>query len=654
MSGRNQSQAPPVFVRRERPAKTEGKDNRHELGRQAPEVHATALGCLLLAVWFGLLTGYLELITNVVKCNLIDPRYYNASQHFLWMFPAAGVMVLGMAALPLCLLVLLRPRLVSLSIATGWLSFFAHASFLMRLPFFTVPCLVLAMGLACQTARFVAARPLLLQMFVRRSLFGLLGLLVLLIGFCVGRKTLREERGQVHATAASHGPWNVLLVVLDTARAANMSLYGYERDTTPNLARLAAQGVRFEHAISTAPWTTPSHASLFTGRWPHELSAGWKEPLDSSYPTLAEFLRTRGYLTAGFVANTYYCSYETGLNRGFAHYEDYDVTPRTIMLCSALVQRVLTFVRFRLGRWGLGDGVAQPSSNRKTATRINRDFLSWLDHQPGKRFFAFLNYYDAHHPFLVPEPRTRPFGLQPRSRADYLMLRSWWDSDKLKLSADDIELARDCYDDCLAYLDEQLGDLFDELQQRHVLDDTLLIITADHGEHLGEQKLFGHGCSLYQPELHVPLLIVAPRKVPAGQSVRAPVSLRDIPATVLDLLDMRAQTPFPGRSLAQYWNTNAADAENSTSPALSEIDEPNEADPNQRRSPVCRGPMRSLVSAGMHYIRNGDGSEELYDCENDPAEEHDLGRTAACHTELDRLRESLDQISRDPESRPVR
>ena len=126
---------------------------------------------------------------------------------------------------------------------------------------------------------------------------------------------------------ADSGTPNVLLIVMDTVSAQHMSLYGYPRDTTPNLARLARKGVRFQHARSTAPWTLPSHASMFTGRWPHDLSVGYGQPLDASAPTLAESLRDRGYATGGFVANTLYCSAETGLNRGFIHYEDHELTP---------------------------------------------------------------------------------------------------------------------------------------------------------------------------------------------------------------------------------------------------------------------------------------------------------------------------------------
>ena len=120
-----------------------------------------------------------------------------------------------------------------------------------------------------------------------------------------------------------------------------MSLYGYGRDTTPNLARLARRGVTFTQARSTAPWTLPSHASMMTGRWPHQQSARLHGPLDGRHTTLAQFLAAHGYATAGFVANTTYCSAETGLARGFAHYEDHDLSPQGILCTSALGRRLI-------------------------------------------------------------------------------------------------------------------------------------------------------------------------------------------------------------------------------------------------------------------------------------------------------------------------
>ena len=114
-------------------------------------------------------------------------------------------------------------------------------------------------------------------------------------------------------------------------------------------------------------------------------------------------------------------------------------------------------------------------------------------------------------------------------------------------------MARDAYDSCIAYLDEQLGVLFDELQRRDLLDDTLVVITSDHGEGLGEHDLFDHGESLYSTELDVPLLILLPRKSRTARVVPQVVSLRDLPATIVDLVGQGAGSPFPGHSLADLW-----------------------------------------------------------------------------------------------------
>ena len=127
------------------------------------------------------------------------------------------------------------------------------------------------------------------------------------------------------------GARNVVLIVWDTVRAYNLSLYGYPRDTTPNLARWARKGVRYNLALAPAPWTYPSHSCFFTGQWPFKLNSQWKFTLDAPDPTLAEYLASRGYQTAGFAANTNCCNYETGLDRGFAHFEDYPLTPRSLL-----------------------------------------------------------------------------------------------------------------------------------------------------------------------------------------------------------------------------------------------------------------------------------------------------------------------------------
>src|SRR5262249_28090056 len=148
----------------------------------------------------------------------------------------------------------------------------------------------------------------------------------------------------------------------------------------------AKTAVRFDRAMATAPWTLPSHAAMFTGRFPRELSADFRAPLDGAHPTLAETLGARGYLTAGFVANTYFCNVENGLSRGFAHYEDYLVSPSEFALSASLSRAILNHdVVRRLINY-------HDVIGRKMAEEINRAFLLWLERQRKRPFFAFLNY----------------------------------------------------------------------------------------------------------------------------------------------------------------------------------------------------------------------------------------------------------------------
>jgi len=451
----------------------------------------------------------------------------------------------------------------------------------------------------------------------------------------------------------------VLLVVLDTVRADHLSLYGYGRLTTPALERLAKRGIRFDEARATAPWTLPSHASFFTGRWPHELGVKWLTPLGGNFPTLAEYLGSRGYATAGFVANTLYCSYEAGLDRGFTHYEDYvleQLMPfRTAWLVDLVLQKICDVGVFVGRSFDVGPfrptheswfGTLFTVDRRKDARAINRAFMEWLSHrrEPARPFFAFLNFYDAHAPYVLPRGAEYRFGLKPQRAADFIFLVEYWESlDKLKLPPVYRNLARDSYDNCVAYLDERLGSLFDGLQRRGVLDRTLVIVTSDHGEGLGEHDLFDHGESLYRNEIHVPLLIVLPARNQSQAVVRDTVSLRDLPATILDLAGLGSGSPFPGRSLARLWRDPSPGAGSvAVDGAISELPRPNPYDPNHGRSPAHRGPLMSLAEGDFVYIRNErDETEEFFNARDDPGELRNLAELAAVQPILQRFRRRL-------------
>ncbi len=163
------------------------------------------------------------------------------------------------------------------------------------------------------------------------------------------------------------------------------------------------------------------------------------------------------------------------------------------------------------------------------------------------------------------------------------------------------------------------------------MENTLVVVTSDHGEEFGEHSFFGHGQHLYSQVLHVPLLVVGPGRVPAERSVAAPVSLRDLPATLVDLLGLADASPFPGRSLARHWADPAAASPGRADPVLSEIDDD---DGRFREGP----PSRAIVDEGLSYIRSGEGEEELYDLIRDPGETRNLAGDPSLQAALSRLR----------------
>jgi len=209
-------------------------------------------------------------------------------------------------------------------------------------------------------------------------------------------------------------------------------------------------------------------------------------------------------------------------------------------------------------------------------------------------------------------------------------------------SASDIKRVRDEYDACIAYLDDQLGRLFNELDTKGQLENTLVLVTSDHGEHFGEHAgIFQHGASLYSQEIHVPLLVIHPGRVPSGKVISAPVSLRDLPATVVDLLGLGPESPFPGRSLARFWDAGAVRDQSLAEPVLSELLKPGPTSSDDA------GYYSALAVGEMVYIRNAKGDEELYNIAVDPAEAHNLARSAEAQPALERLRTALEPLVAD-------
>lgn len=633
-----------------------GRNRDEAAGVAAPEVAFGPIAAVALSVWYGLFVGLAELALVLIQKRIHDPSplFFRINRNVVWTIPTVNLALFGLVGLLLALVIRAFPRRAAWPrVAAGLTGGLAMLALLLSFnKLYSSACVILACGFAYRSSMRGAARLSASRRVVRWSLPVLAACVLGLVWLSIGRDVLRERRAMASLPAApAHAP-NVLMVVLDTVRADRMSLYGYGRDTTPHLSRLSRRGIRFDQARSTAPWTLPSHASMMTGRWPHQNSARLHGPLDGSHATLAEFLAAKGYATAGFVANITYTGAETGLARGFAHYEDHDLSPQAILCTSALGRRLIWRCVVAVSDY-VSDylGGTLKSDFRKDAGRISGDLLAWTEGQGERPFFAFLNFIDAHSPYIPPASFGRHFGIKPESDDDVATLDQWFTLDKAKLAPRDIQLASDAYDDCIAYLDDRLGRLFDELDRRGVLANTLVLVTADHGEHFGEHSIYCHASSLYDQEIHVPLLAILPGNAHAGRSVAAPVSLRDLPATVVDVLGLGDNSPFPGRSLACQWDDDPSSPRDAA-PLLSEVDGPAKSAPNLGSSPAFRGPMQAVVAGQEVYIRNGDGVEELYDLASDPSQAHDLAHAPASLPRLATLRSELDRMTSD-DTRPA-
>jgi arylsulfatase A-like enzyme len=583
------------------------------------------LSIVRLALWFGLVTGFGEVMLLLLRRYVLH-RFLFLPQDSVWMVPVADGLCFLVVGLLLALGHRLWPARITGAVTVGVLvGLSIFALLLMYGPLHRAAAVLIAAGIGFQGSRLVAPRLERFLAMTRRTLMLLVALLVV-VGVTVrGLRPWAEHRASKLRPTPAAGAPNILLIVLDTVRSLSLSLYGYERATTPELDHWAAGAIRFGRALSTAPWTLPSHATMFTGRFPHELSAGWRTPLDGRYPTLAEVLESHGYRSAGFVANTMYCSYETGLNRGFAHYEDYPVNPGRILFSSTLgkLVSVSPFFRYR--------------TVRKRAAEVNREFLSWVDRQDDTRpFFAFLNYYDAHGPYQPPPPFDAKFGDASR-REELEQMRE--DAPARQWPPEVIRAAKDAYDGSIAYMDAQLGDLFRELDRRGLTRNTLIIVTSDHGEEFGEHGVFWHGNSLYRPSVDIPLVMKLPEGQPPVRVVDTPVSLRDLPATIMRVALPGVSHPFPGSSLSRYWLSPQPESTRDAADTL--LQEVNYDPGLPSSTPVSKGPMRAVVLDGARLIRRGDGYEELFDFNQDAAETRNLAPTAEAGPQLERLRTAL-------------
>lgn len=284
---------------------------------------------------------------------------------------------------------------------------------------------------------------------------------------------------------------NLLVITIDTLRADHIGIYGHDNVRTPNIDELGQNGVRFTHAISHVPLTLPSHCSLFTGNLP--LNHGVRDNgyrLPDFNVTLAEILKQKDYLTAAFVG-AFPLDSRFGLNKGFDVYDD---------------------------SYGSTNPVRDLSFIERKAEEVNDRAIRWITENKEDRFFVWIHYFDPHAPYEPPPPF-------------------------------DHEYAGREYDGEIAYTDQVLGELLDMLDRQELTEKTLIVLTSDHGEGLGEHREKTHGIFIYDSTLRVPLIFSNPKILPESRVIAEQVALIDVMPTVLDLMGWDPVPRTEGQSL---------------------------------------------------------------------------------------------------------
>ena len=352
---------------------------------------------------------------------------------------------------------------------------------------------------------------------------------------------------------------NVLIVVIDALRPDRLGAYGYTRNTSPNLDRLASESWLYTQAITTAPWTKPAIASLFTGLYPREhgiSSADWSRrdeagaaqvsALPAKSLTLPELLAEAGYRTAAFGENHHLIA-RLGFAQGFEEH--------------ALDLMDRSFMESVTGRLGLGiaQHFASPGQGRNTGRKIHERFFGWLP-SGDQPYFAYLHHIDVHWPYRAPAPYAQRFHAR-RTTTDFNSMAFYMKAGPQRADPDqppDINAAllqdmSDAYDEGIQFVDAELGRLFAELKRRGTYDRTLIVVTADHGEQFMEHGEIGHGTSLHDVLLRVPLIIKFPCPGPncRAHRVEEQVQTVDLMPTILATVGVPAPQALSGRDIAK-------------------------------------------------------------------------------------------------------
>lgn len=593
---------------------------------------------LVVAVWLGIVAGLVEGILLLIfqRINWAQwARVLHVSKQILWISPVVDVCFFATISLGIVVLSRLVPRIPfqrSLILLLVFLTIYDWLVTPERL--YRRACLLLALGVTVAIHRFLKTRETSVIRMWKRSLPVVVLVFAIVFGAIRGGTWAREKYSTAHLPPAHQGAPNVLVIVIDTLRADHLSAYGYSRETSPNIDKLAKEGVLFENAIAPSSWSLPSHASLVTGRPVHEHGLGNVEPMPwlgwgkhslNGLPTVAEALRQSGYRTGAFSANRIYFTSNVGLGRGFLHFEDYfdgvgDCFIRTQfgrefarLYLNRSPKSKFTRAFRRLGLAGWLDKDSEGSGEyggafgiRKRADEVNRETLRWIQQDPKHPFFAFLNYLDVHYSYGGPAGYPKPA----------------WDHGT---SADE-------YDAGIQFVDNRIGQLLAVLDRSAQSKNTVVVITSDHGESLGDHGLTYHGAALYRELVRVPLIISYPGHVPQRIRITQPVSNAAIASTMTKMAGGNTAL-FPGPSLDEYWESQHTNAGQSNwSAVVSELPQTNtivSADRvMQGKEPLATdGWMESVITPQWQLITHEKDGDQLYDWSIDPGEHTNLANT---------------------------
>ena len=562
---------------------------------------------LICAAWWGLLAGLLE-----------GAAYYRfpllRNPDLPWiavLFAGTIFLILGCALLPLARVASRALLLAAANLVFAVVAFYDCATvgvgdhgerLVMRL-------LAFALAACVALAAWKFTEPW--QKLQRKSVIWLAIFALLYTGIPPARRMLQERRALEGISSASHVP-NVLVIIVDALRADHLSTYGYARGTSPYVTKLASQGVLFQNAIAAAPWTLPSHASILSGRLPHETGADRPDGyVEQSLPTLAEAFRERGYRTAAFSANWWFFARRLGFDRGFLHFEDFS------SIISAVAQ---TNLGQRIQNLLLKLKLLDVAMGRAPAKQINGHILRWLDRGQGP-FFVVVNYMDVHEPYLPPLDCFHRFSKMARPAGEVFLGNPRLDH----LSPSEVHNEMDAYDASIYCLDGQIAALVRALQARRLMQNTILVVSSDHGDGFAEHGLMSHGNSLYRELIHVPLIMVGPG-IPEHTVVERPASMTWLAPTLLSLTGAS-----PGQFSGPAMNLGWTGVAQSTWPdPVSEVAQMYQ-DP---RAPNYSGALVSVVTTRWHLIAGGKNGTELYACCEDKAEAHNLAAANPAVTQM--------------------